>query len=234
MPSKMSISTLREQKTVLRKRIQSELKQLSPQEIQRQSAIITQKVLQSPVYKKATSLAIFLSMPGREVSTREIVLQALKDEKHVYVPYLHKGHVSKGKTMDMLKLHDRHDFESLVPDAWGIPSLSPDTVLQRSNALGGMGVPNEDMDGQGNFPTLDVIYMPAVAFDHSRQRLGHGKGFYDRYLHTYRTCLDAAQQGKNMPFLVGIALRQQILSPEEKVPVNDDDWPVDEVLTAHE
>ena len=140
-------------------------------------------------------------MPGREVSTREIVLQALKDEKHVYVPYLHKGHVSKGKTMDMLKLHDRHDFESLVPDAWGIPSLSPDTVLQRSNALGGMGVPNEDMDGQGNFPTLDVIYMPAVAFDHSRQRLGHGKGFYDRYLHTYRTCLDAAQQGKNMPFL---------------------------------
>lgn len=183
------------------------------------AAIITQKVVQSPAYQKATALAIFLSMPGREVSTREIVLQALKDQKHVYIPYLHQGKDSKGKIMDMLQLHDGHDFESLIPDAWGIPSLSPDTILQRSNALGGRGVLREAIDGQSSFPKLDVIYMPAVAFDHSRQRLGHGKGFYDRYLHTYRTCLDAAQSGQKMPFLGKTATRH--LKPADQ---HDDSW----------
>lgn len=33
-----------------------------------------------------------------------------------------------------------------------------------------------------NSPGLDLILVPAVAFDASFNRLGHGKGFYDRYI----------------------------------------------------
>lgn len=42
----------------------------------------------------------------------------------------------------------------------------------------------------GASPKLDLILMPAVAFDRNRHRLGHGMGFYDRYLQSYRAAVD--------------------------------------------
>lgn len=138
-------------------------------------------------------------MPRGEVSTRDIVLHALNDGKAVFVPYLHTGESPKSKVMDMLQLQDRDDFDSLKPDAWGIPSLSRNSVDGRRNALGGMGILNYALDGQRGSPNLDLIFMPAVAFDRSHHRLGHGKGFYDRYLHIYKAALDSSKVGQTMP-----------------------------------
>jgi len=171
------------------------------------ATIITKHVLQMPVYQNAQSIAIFLSMPGREVSTGRIVLQALEEGKSVFVPYLHPGEAPKSKVMDMLQLQDKPDYDSLKPDAWGIPSLPKDSVDKRRNALGGIGIWNEPLDGQKSYPSLDLIFMPAVAFDRSHQRLGHGRGFYDRYLHTYKTTLDTTQAGSRMPHLREFSLR---------------------------
>jgi 5-formyltetrahydrofolate cyclo-ligase len=165
------------------------------------AAIITNRVLQSSIYQNAQSIAIFLSMPGREVSTRDIVLQALKDGKEVFVPYLHPGDAPKSKVMDMLQLVGENDFNSLKPDAWGIPSLSSESVHGRRNALGGLGVLDKAADNQHGYPKLHLIFMPAVAFDQFHQRLGHGKGFYDRYLHTYKTILESTQPDGRMPYL---------------------------------
>lgn len=36
------------------------------------------------------------------------------------------------------------------------------------------------------------------------------------------------------PSTVGLALMQQLLPSDQSVPVSDDDWPVDEVVTAEE
>lgn len=33
---------------------------------------------------------------------------------------------------------------------------------------------------------------------------------------------------------VGLALREQVLPNDQSIPVGDDDWPVDEVVTAEE
>jgi len=191
--------TLREQKASLRKRIGDELKKLNPDEIERQSTIITEHVLQMPAYKNAKSIAIFLSMPGREVSTREIVLHSLENGKAVFVPYLRPGEAPKSRVMDMLQLRDTGDFQSLKPDNWGIPSLSTESVDERKNAMGGRGVSNRR--DEKAVPNLDLIFMPAVAFDRSHRRLGHGKGFYDRYLQTYKDALDPNQAGQKMPYL---------------------------------
>ena len=33
---------------------------------------------------------------------------------------------------------------------------------------------------------IDMIIVPMVAFDAQRHRMGHGKGYYDRYLKDYQ------------------------------------------------
>ncbi|OQV03016.1 hypothetical protein CLAIMM_08117 isoform 1 [Cladophialophora immunda] len=223
---------LRDQKAALRQRIGGDLKKLDSNQIERQSAIITEQVLQMPAYQNAKAVALFLSMPGREVSTRDIVLHALDSGKCVFVPYLHAGEAPKSKVMDMLQLHDKDDFHSLSPDAWGIPSLSKDSVETRRNALGGIGILNHSSGDQQDPPSLDLIFMPAVAFDQSHRRLGHGKGFYDRYLSKYKDTLSGSQSGRPMPLLVGIALRQQVLPPGETIPADEHDWIVDQIVVA--
>ena len=140
-------------------------------------------------------------MPGREASTRDIVLHALDNGKSVFVPYLHSGELPGSKIMDMLQLQNRDDFESLKSDSWGIPSLAKDSVENRRNALGGLGISNIITDEQKSSPLLDIVFLPAVAFDESHHRLGHGKGFYDRYLARYKSALDSAPREQAMPLL---------------------------------
>ncbi|OAL34734.1 hypothetical protein AYO20_05929 [Fonsecaea nubica] len=223
---------LKDQKAALRKRVTGDIKSLDSNQIQRQSANITEHVLRLPAYQNAKAVAIFLSMPGREASTQDIVLHALDNGKAVFVPYLHAGETPKSKVMDMLQLQDKDDFHSLCPDAWGIPSLSKDSVERRRNALGGIGISNHNSGYQQDPPSLDLIFMPAIAFDQSHRRLGHGKGFYDRYLSKYKDTLSGSQSGRPMPLLVGIALREQILPPDETIPADEHDWTVDQIVVA--
>lgn len=120
-------------------------------------------------------------MPNKEISTRDIVVKALEQDKKVFIPYIHpESPGSKSKVMDMLRLRDRKDLESLKPDAWGIPSLTLDGIEDRENAMGGKGVRGPTSVTADRH--LDLVLMPALAFDVERNRLGHGKGFYDRYI----------------------------------------------------
>lgn len=183
-------------------------------------------------------------MPGKEVSTTDIVREALRDGKNVFVPYIYEIENSgkRDKVMDMLRLHDEADLESLKPNGWGIPTLGNDSIQQRQNALGGHGI---ESDSSG--PVLSLIFVPSVAFDQERRRLGHGRGFYDRYLQRYSSA--ASQHGSQMPFLgacecfpstpplrltylisVGLGLAPQILPRAENVPVDENDWLVDRVI----
>lgn len=196
-------------------------------------------------FQKARAVSIFLSMPGREASTHDLVVDALKNGKSVFVPYIYDDGNGQEKQMDMLQLRDEDDLNSLKPDAWGIPSLGSDSIDQRINALGGIGVGIRNEKDVLAAPTLDMILMPAVAFDHSNHRLGHGKGFYDRYLARLNSVAD--RSSRRMPVLgrvstcdrtfaltiptVGFSLRQQLLSPTEHVPADQHDRDLDCVVT---
>jgi len=162
---------------------------------------VTQKVLQLLEYQKASALSIFLSMPGQEISTSTIVSDALHQGKKVFIPYIHSDAGSgKSKTMDMLRLKDQTDLQSLKPDAWGIPSLPAEGIEDRENALGGHGTLDAS-DPDQTTCELDLIFMPGTAFDSSNNRLGHGKGFYDRYLSRIRQRLDNAGTSQRFPRL---------------------------------
>jgi len=127
-------------------------------------------------------------MPQGEISTVGIVKQALRDGKKVFVPYIQKSSKSiRSRTyMEMLALRSQEDLDSLQPDAWGIPTFEKSSLQDRENALGGLGLSKEDdLEKKNIFESLDLILLPGMAFDQSGGRLGHGKGFYDRFLQSY-------------------------------------------------
>lgn len=139
-----------------------------------------------PAYKDAKRLSIYLSMPNGELSTREIVRDALESGKDVFVPYIRTTspkNMDEGwpkSVIDMLQLHGLRDYEGLKPDKWGIPSLDPESSEVRTNCLGGTGAG----DGTQTIAELwdrdlDLVVVPGMAFDEELGRLGHGRGYYD-------------------------------------------------------
>ncbi|TKA71769.1 hypothetical protein B0A49_02635 [Cryomyces minteri] len=139
--------------------------------------------------------------------------------------------------MDMLELHSMDDYESLKPDKWGIPSLGKDTATGRYNCFGKQG-PSVRLLQQlpPGSRALDMIVMPGMAFDERLGRLGHGKGFYDRFLQRYKeidkSVADASGEEPKMPLLVGLALTEQVLAPDQTVPMTATDWPLDALVTG--
>lgn len=197
-------------------------------------------------------------MPKGEISTRFIVKDALEAGKRVFVPYIHKGAQSTSETpssvMDMVSLHSLEDYETLESDSWGIPTPSKASIGGREHCLADM---DEDSGlkhvakGSGN---VDMVIMPAIAFDRTCGRLGHGKGYYDFFLRRYKEKLALGSNGNLMPFLsksspvmktlrsvthltshvlpVGLSLKEQLLAHHQEVPRDATDWLVNAVAVG--
>lgn len=145
------------------------------------------KLLTLPEYKQANRLSIFLSMPKGEIFTRAIVLDALREGKRVFVPYINATtssptHESK-PVMTMVSIESKEDYESLCPDAWGIPTPGEATIDERE-VIGGNHEIYWDVakTERSCEKSLDLVVMPGLAFDKRLARLGHGKGYYDVFL----------------------------------------------------
>lgn len=78
---------------------------------------------------------------------------------------------------------------------------------------------NEPMGGTiSNYPELVGILVPGLAFDQRGQRLGRGRGYFDRYLSHF--------QGLK----VGVCFEFQVV---EQVPIDPWDQPLDYLVTDH-
>lgn len=153
-------------------------------------------------------------MPSAEVQTDAIVRHALAAGKQVFVPYLHKSTLqipdAPARVMDMVRLANLQDYESLKLDSWGIPSVDPATVHQRQHILGDPDAQDSDQ------AVLDFMVVPGVAFDFdeagSVRRLGHGKGFYDFFINRYLSRLETRGLSQARPLLLyALALNEQLL-----------------------
>lgn len=186
------------------------------------------KIIQSlRQYQEAKRIGVYLSMPSSEVQTDAIVRHALQSGKRVFVPYLHKAINSPPNTpksiMDMVDIRSLSDYESLQRDSWGIPTIAKETVAEREHIL-----ENSTSESEG----LDMILMPGVAFDLDPtssyvRRLGHGKGFYDYFIHGYTQSrgLDHSSMPPSGVLLYGLALEEQFLKADDgdAVPVGEYD-----------
>jgi 5-formyltetrahydrofolate cyclo-ligase len=165
---------------------------------------VTSHVLELPEFQEAKRISVYLSMPKGEISTASIVKQALLQGKRVFVPHIQEAPNSTvpGKTMEMFALSSLSDMESLQRGNWGIPNLDATSLSDRENAFGGFGPSTEGQFGNnGIFEGLDLILLPGMAFDHSKGRLGHGKGYYDRFLQRYWELASQKNAHAKMPHL---------------------------------
>ena len=146
-----------------------------------EASLVCTAITATAEYQAANGIGIYLSMPIGELCTDGIVRHALKAGKKVYVPYLYNKRVEGEKklvpSMDMALLHSESDYDSLSRDKWGIPSLDYYSLNQRTRCLEG----SRHCHGH-----LDLLLVPGVAFDFTMGRLGHGKGYYDRFIPAYQ------------------------------------------------
>lgn len=124
---------------------------------------------------------------------------------------------ARGSTLETLS---RDDLPADAPASKAAPSAT-----KRDDPL----LPGALVQG------LDLIIVPGVAFDRQARRLGHGKGYYDRYL----TAMDRWRHGFGLPpaKTLALALQPQILDETHagiaEVPTEPHDRVLDAIAHPH-
>ena len=144
----------RAEKQRIRQEIRMISKVLSPEYRLEASREITLKVLKLPSWKKAKTVMAFRSMP-EEPDTQALLETALREGKTLLLP-----RCLDGQRMAALPVKD---LEELRPGRLGIQEPP---------------MPEEGMD----LPEPDLILVPCMAATPNGIRLGHGAGYYDRFL----------------------------------------------------
>lgn len=127
------------------------------EERKRASYLLTDRLLGHQWFYRAENVLCFASF-GSEIDTSELILEALRAGKKVFVPRVEGGRMSFYRILSL---------DGLKEGYRGI--REPDGRTER------FCYREEEAE-------KTVMIMPGTAFDPYRRRLGYGKGFYDRYL----------------------------------------------------
>ena len=106
--------------------------------------------------------------------------------------------ITKYCKVSFFPVKDEKDFETLPVNSWNIPEPSGSELREEAfeSPLG-----------------LDLILVPGLAFDEYKTRLGHGRGYYDKYL---AKALTHSQSHSHLPpQFIGLSLSVQFLGKEE-------------------
>ncbi len=175
-------------------RLQAGTRRRSQPDKEALSRKIQDRLMALKAFKAAKTVLFYIDMRS-EVRTRISLVSTLASKKTTVVPFCLDGRLEL--------FHLEHAGE-LAIGSYG--ALEPRVGLR---------------DGPDKIIAVDAIdlaVVPGVAFDPQGNRLGHGKGYYDRLL----------QKFADKVTTVGLAFECQII-PE--IPQNEHDMPVDIVIT---
>lgn len=154
----MQSDDLNAQKQAARRAARQQLAQISPQEFSAIGAAMWQTLQAQPAWQSAESVFCFVGAL-HEPDTMPILQGALSAGKQLLVP-----RIAGPGQMQLVPLQS---LEQLQPGAFGI--LEPPQALPAVPA--GSGV--------------QLAVLPCLAATRSGARLGHGGGYYDRFLANY-------------------------------------------------
>lgn len=146
---------MREKKGALRAAILAQRSLLSRSEFVARSRLIQARVLQFPPYLHSRSVALYCSMQN-EVETEAIRDHALVTGKNVFFPRF-----GPKDSLELIRIGSASEFSQ---GRFGILEPTGETRLA-----------GRDREGL-------VVFVPGVAFDLIGNRLGRGKGWYDRLI----------------------------------------------------
>lgn len=165
-----------------------QLKTMTPSAVKQvEASMVFNTIKAMPVWQQASHILCYWSLPD-ELPTHESVNQWLDLGKNIYLPRV------KGDDLEIVPYH-------------GPQSLDDNNQFHIGEPVG------EAVDAS----CLELIIVPAVALDSQRNRLGRGKGFYDRLL------------GSTTCATIGVVCDFQLV---DEVPVEPHDRPLDCVVTS--
>ncbi|MFT5079115.1 MAG: 5-formyltetrahydrofolate cyclo-ligase [Planctomycetota bacterium] len=163
-----------------------------------------------------------LSEAAREDLSLAIANQALKlpiweaNYFHIYLPIQDKKEVNTEYLLHILQGKDK----SVILSKTDFKALTMKHILLQENTLikiSEYGIP-EPVDGiEIATSQIEVVFVPLLAYDVKGNRIGYGKGFYDRFL----------AQCSNDIILVGLSF----FKAEERIEKNATDIPLDFIVT---
>lgn len=153
----MEETCLWQEKKAIRKDIIKLRDALSPEERNKAAVLLTERILGHQWFYRSEVLLGFVSY-GSEIDTGMLLEEAFRKRKRVYLPKVEGEHMTFYRTMDCGEL------EKGYKGIW-----EPKGVT-------------EIFDSKAEETDKVLMLMPGVAFDLRRNRIGYGRGFYDRYL----------------------------------------------------
>jgi len=156
------------------------------------SKIICDKIIKSEFYKKSKVIGVYSSI-SREVDTLGLIETALKDGKIVGLPKVCNKE---------LKFYRISKIDDLI-----------------CGGTLGIKEPKENIENLIDKNNIDLIIVPGICFDKAKNRIGFGKGYYDRYLSATKNIIK-----------IGVCFDEQVLK-NEYISINKYDVKMNMVVT---
>lgn len=178
------------EKGILRNEVLSRRDALSIEVRKEKDESIRKRLSALSEFAEAGTILFYASFKS-EVDTFELLKNSMLSNKTVVLPRV-------DKESSRLALYEIRALEDLAPGCYGIlePRAAEDRIIDPA--------------------VIDVMIIPGVAFDGHCNRLGYGKGYYDRLL-----------SQKNAPALA-LAYEEQILA---RIPADAHDIRMDKIIT---
>lgn len=182
-----------ETKSEFRKKILNIRNNMSQEDAANKSSVIMNKLIAMDEYKNSNRIFVYMSFRN-EVDTTELIKKMFCDNKRVVIPYTD----TKNTLLIPCEIRSMEEDLTLSPFGYYEP------VYEKLQPV----EPKE----------LDLIIVPGVVFDRSLNRIGFGKGYYDRILCRKKSGVKA----------IAVAYDYQVL---EKIPAETHDVKMDMIIT---
>lgn len=174
-------------KNELRKEVRLRKKQYTANELKDLSLSIVRKLLELSAVKKARTIMLYCSLPD-EVYTMDLIHKLKEMGKEIVLPV-----VISDTEMELRRYEGDNDLHT------GYYNI-PEPCGKKFSKAG----------------DIDVAIIPGMGFDKKGNRMGRGKGYYDRFLN-----------GMKHIYKIGICFPFQIF---DAIPANENDIPMDIVI----
>ena len=180
------MNSISEQKKFLRKEIKQKKGLIDPYEAKRKASRVFAEIETLKEFNEANTILAFWALPD-EIATQDFILK-WSGQKRIVLPVVVGEELELRLFAGLEKLEQSNNFGIMEPKTGEIVS------------------PSE----------IDFAIIPGVAFDKTGNRLGRGKGFYDRIMPQLKNILK-----------VGIGYEFQLV---DSIPIAEFDLPVDIVI----